>query len=695
MKPALLKRYLPAIAIAALVAPGLAADAPKPSPSDIDAGLASIREYDHGQTRENLVKIADIVAVARDDKAGLAKVEKAMAAFLETDASLAAKQFVCGQLGYIGTDASVPALAKLLGNNDTADMARMALERIPGEKADDALIEASKKAEGLVLVGLLNTLGERRCKKATPALEKSLRSDDAGVVVAAAAALGKIGGKNAVEALEAARPKAPAGTKATLDDAILLAADGMLAAGDKAAAQAIYSRVLSDTKLYNDTQLPARAAAFIGLIRSGADALALIPGQLKAQPTIMSQVVFPLIRECPKEVPTKAMAELLPAIAPAMQIQLIAALEDRGDKEARKPIAELARSSKDNLARAAALAALAKLGEPADIAILVAAAAGPDKEPKESAEFALSRLAAKGTDDALLKTLAEAPEAEKIVAIKAVAARNMASGVPALFTEAKGPSQRARVEAVRALGEVADPKSLPELLALQLATENPAEQAEVEKAVVATARRTPEGQPKAKLVLAALDKADKDAARASIFRALGMLGDPAGLAPLKAALTGGSDELRTAAIKALNEWPDAAPLNDLLEAAKSSPAPAQKLLAWRAFIKLASLGEKENPGGALNSYKTAIETTDDDGIKRLALSRIAGLSGGGAMKLATAQLDKPSLRAEAEAAILKLAGKMKPDALAKVKDVLQKLADSGSTDDVKKQAKDLLKKAGG
>jgi len=187
MKPTHIARILAAIAIAALAPPCFAADAPAPSPKDIEAGLASIKEYDHGQTRENLVKISDIVAIARNDKAALAKVEMAMAAFIETDASLASKQFVCGQLGYIGTDASVPALAKLLANDDTADMARMALERIPGEKADDALIEAAKKAEGLPLVGLANTLGQRRVKKAGPILEKSLKSNDAGVVVAASA----------------------------------------------------------------------------------------------------------------------------------------------------------------------------------------------------------------------------------------------------------------------------------------------------------------------------------------------------------------------------------------------------------------------------------------------------------------------------------------------------------------------------
>ena len=56
---------------------------------------------------------------------------------------------------------------------------------------------------------------------------------------------------------------------------------------------------------------------------------------------------------------------------------------------------------------------------------------------------------------------------------------------------------------------------------------------------------------------------------------------------------------------------------------------------------------------------------------------------------------RPGVRETTVQRVLKIAGKMKPDALAKSKDVLQKLADTASTPDVKKQAQALLKKAGG
>ena len=52
-------------------------------------------------------------------------------AFLKSDATTAAKDFICRQLGVIGSEASVPVLAAMLNDPGTADLGRYALERIP------------------------------------------------------------------------------------------------------------------------------------------------------------------------------------------------------------------------------------------------------------------------------------------------------------------------------------------------------------------------------------------------------------------------------------------------------------------------------------------------------------------------------------------------------------------------------------
>ncbi len=46
-------------------------------------------------------------------------------------------------------------------------MARYALERIPGEAVNKALLAALPKAEGKAKIGIVNSLGERGCVAAT------------------------------------------------------------------------------------------------------------------------------------------------------------------------------------------------------------------------------------------------------------------------------------------------------------------------------------------------------------------------------------------------------------------------------------------------------------------------------------------------------------------------------------------------
>ena len=69
-------------------------------------------------------------------------------AFLNSNAALAAKDFVCRQLSVIGSEVSSDVLGKLVVDKDTSDMARFAAERIQGAAIDSMLVEALKKSSG-------------------------------------------------------------------------------------------------------------------------------------------------------------------------------------------------------------------------------------------------------------------------------------------------------------------------------------------------------------------------------------------------------------------------------------------------------------------------------------------------------------------------------------------------------------------
>ena len=58
----------------------------------------------------------------------------------------------------------------MLTGEETSDMARYALERMPGEAVNDALRGALPNAKGKPKVGIINSLGERQDEKAVGAL---------------------------------------------------------------------------------------------------------------------------------------------------------------------------------------------------------------------------------------------------------------------------------------------------------------------------------------------------------------------------------------------------------------------------------------------------------------------------------------------------------------------------------------------
>ena len=111
-------------------------------------------------------------------------------------------------MSLIGSADAVPALAELLTNSELSQMGRYALERIPDAAASAALREALPKAEGVLKVGVINSLGVRRDADSTPLLVALLDNSDQQIAAAAIAALGAIGSADAAKALSDVQKKA-------------------------------------------------------------------------------------------------------------------------------------------------------------------------------------------------------------------------------------------------------------------------------------------------------------------------------------------------------------------------------------------------------------------------------------------------------------------------------------------------------
>lgn len=223
--------------------------------------LEKVKTYDWGQSRETLTKVSDLVRAAYGKPDELRKVEDSLLDVLNSEATLAGKQFVCRELSIVGTDRSVPALARLLTGEETSDMVRYALERMPGEAVNVALREALPKAKGKPKVGIINSLGQRHDSKAVDALSKLLSDSDAVVAEAAAAALGNIADSAATKVLSEAKGKTVGKVQLVVLDGYLRCADKLAADGKKTEALAIYKELQKE-----GNPKPIRTAALRGVL---------------------------------------------------------------------------------------------------------------------------------------------------------------------------------------------------------------------------------------------------------------------------------------------------------------------------------------------------------------------------------------------------------------------------------------------
>lgn len=219
--------------------------------------LDHVLGYKFGQSRRPLIALEKTIAKAHGP--GKLQIERQLLQLLNSPkASRDLKVWVCQQLQTVASDASVPSLAALLGDESLSYLARYALDSVPGPSADKALCESlgTIDNEGLK-VGVVNTLGERRDRDSVPALAAVIGDGQSSLGQAALAALGKIGGPNAAKVLSESR--VAAGAVDHRDAGLLACAETL---PDENAA-AIYGRLWAE-----DKPLHHRRAALIGLART-------------------------------------------------------------------------------------------------------------------------------------------------------------------------------------------------------------------------------------------------------------------------------------------------------------------------------------------------------------------------------------------------------------------------------------------
>jgi len=614
----------------------------------LQAAIKAAGTWTFGGDASHVNYIAQEVVQAAKDPEARKAIEKLIIAGLPGAKTAASRDFFCRQLVIVGSEASAPALAKLLGDKESSHMARYALERLPGKAVDQALLDALAKVDDDLKIGMVYSLGRRGCKAAVGPAIKLIGSKNEALAIASLTALSHIDSARGVAAIAKARKSGSAKIKLAATDAYLNCANRSSPAG----AAKIYAELLGANE-----PVMSRIAALNGLVMStgGAKATALIITAMSDKNPKIRQVAVAALRDVSDPGATKAIANELTKQDEQTQAVLINVLAGRDDKSA-LPIVVKAVKSPSGLVRTAAIVGLASIGDASTVPLLAGLAVdSKETGQRTAAHESLVRLGGKGINAAIAAEIGRSKPAVRVELVRMLGLRQASDAMPAVVKAAGDKDPAVRVEAMKSLRVLAGPEHLPILVNFLTTVKDEKVRAEAQTTVLAATMKMRKDQNPVAALLAAARKTTSPEVKISLFRTMGMIGHDAALDTLKAGVKNKDAGIKDAAIRALVSWPSAAPIKTLAGvAADKSASQTHRIITLRGYIDMIDKQLELSDARIMADYSKAVALATRLDDKRLILSKLSGFRSRTALKLAEKLASDSGLKRDAEAAIKKI-----------------------------------------
>jgi HEAT repeat protein len=622
----------------------------------IDALMEIISKYEFGMDRTALTEFAGIVTDELNNDEDLDMLEKKMLDFVQSDATFDGKQFICTQLSLAGSEKSVKPLLNLLKDPETSDMARFAIDRIPGKAADDALIDAVKNnSDDNIKIGAVSSLGNRRAASGVDVIAEQLKSDNKKLAAAAASALGMIGNEEAAMIIYSNLQNSDEEVRILLADSYLKCADNILAMNNRSVAEKIYRQILESEK-----DISIKQAALDGVLKTTANPVEPIVNTLKGDDKYLIEIAAANIRRLDKDEEIVAVAELLWTVDSDVKIKILGAFEDMKNPVTHKYVVD-AVNSEDDMVCSAALKVLKNIGTKDDVKLFAEIAVNRLGMSRETARTNLDQFNADGTDEVIIELMNTGDRTMKVEMLRAVAERKLIFAYDEVLAAAKGDDRKLKSEAYKTLGTVAQPGNMDDLLTLLDNAQSDGERKRIEAAIVSVIGKFDSKDDGAQQVIEHLSKTESIEVSYSILRILSSTGAPEAYKILNAALNGEDETAQKIVIESYSNWPGDEPINDLMNLAKTSSNDTYRILALRSYLTLVGRSESLSDDKKLEIYNVSLELADAVNEKRLIISGIGQIRSLGALELATKLIGDQDIKREATFAALEISEEIAMD----------------------------------
>ncbi|HQZ65417.1 MAG TPA: HEAT repeat domain-containing protein [Planctomycetaceae bacterium] len=589
-------------------------------------------------------------ALAFEGPATSPEKEAEFLAVLRSEAPASEKALACKNLAIYGSNAAVSDLAQLLPDPQLASWARIALEAIPGEAADNALQTAMTSLEGRLLVGTINSIGVRRDAKAAAALATRLQDKDAEVASAAAVALGRIGNADATQSLRSALASAPENVRSAVAEGLILCAERAWTDGKSDDAIAIYDEVR-----HADVPLQRVVEGTRGAILArGDDGIPLLIEQMQSPNKVMFQLALATAREFPGGKVDAVLAKEMVAAPPERAALIVQAMADRPQTVVLAAVLKAADQGALPV-RLSAIDALARVGDVSCLPSLLKSGLESNPDLAAAAKDTLARIPGEPIDAQIIALLPKAEGKMYLLLLQTVGQRRI-DAVPELL-EAIGHSDKdVRRAALVALGETVRQKRLPVLIALVTASKHPEDVPVATTALKQASIRMPDREACASELSAAVDKSSSVPTKISLLEILGAVGGTKAVNAVGAAGKSKNPQLQDISTRLLGEWmtEDAAPV--LLDIARIPDNP-YNIRALRGYIRIARQFVLPDDQRA-KMCQTAFDAAQQTAEKKLVLDVLKRYPSEETLKQAIKAMKVADLKEDATQATLVIASKL-------------------------------------
>lgn len=317
---------------------------------------------------------------------------------------------------------------------------------------------------------------------------------------------------------------------------------------------------------------------------------------------------------------TKVFAAQLAKLDAAAQIALLSALADRGDAAARPAVLELLGSNASDDVRSAAVGALGKLGEPADLPLLVKSLAAKSDTERRAAKSSLTRIRGATISTKLATDLNATEPPVKVTLIEVLAARRARDVMPSLITASVDGNGQVRSAAMNALGQVGRPEQISEMIPGVLKAEKGGERDNAERNVALICSRIGNEDERGDTLIKALASVGTSQTD-QLLSLVGRVGGKKLINFVADIATGQNGPRRKLGIDALSKWPDASAADKLLEITKNATEPTERSQAFQGYVKISATRDHRSDKQRLERMKQAMSIAKTPEEESLVLNR--------------------------------------------------------------------------